>query len=437
MIILLVAYLSLFLIGFNFLWLSNSYDELRLVQVVLTLIVGGFSLFRYTKNRVSQKKIIIGMLFLILILIGLSLNHQLILYKVYDLLMWLSAILLFFALNNQNFVSEKNEFALAILILLSVIPCLNIFFSFIQLINKDIFFGWQMNAGSIRIYDSVVVPIFWIAVYLYKKNKYIKNLYPVICFFIALALFVDGARSALISLLIPLILLFLLDQNYKKIILKTFLYFFIAFITYQGFYYYYNLIHEQEKSLSIARYTSSYRSEIWLYMFELWTLNPFRGVGGGHLAQIEYPYAHHMHNVYLRLIFEWGFIGCVVLIWILSKIYHLLKSDVNVVLKMGVIAILIDGMFSGNFIYPASQVACVLFLALAFSQLPQTVSEHGSARFLNTKTLYMMTYLFFVVLVFAYLKEDMQCVGCSSKQGRAAPFFWEHGASINLDKQDE
>lgn len=435
MIILVVTYLSLFVIGFNFLWLSNSYDELRLVQVVLTLIVSGFIAFTYRKNKFSLKKIIIGISFLILI--GLSLNHQLITHKAYDLILWLSAILLLFALNNQNFGSRKNECALVTLVLFSVIPCFNIFLSFIQLIKTGIFFGWQMNAGSIRIYDSIVVPIFWIAVYLYEKNKYIKKLYPVICFLIALALFVDGARSALISLLIPLIFLLFLDQNYKKIILKTFLYIFIAFITYQGFYYYYNLIHEQEKSLSIARYTSSHRSEIWLYMFELWTQNPFRGVGGGYLAQIEHPYAHHMHNVYLRLIFEWGLVGCVVLIWILSKIYDLLKSNVNVVLKMGVIAILIDGMFSGNFIYPASQVACVLFLSLAFSQLPQKVSEHDSAQFLNTKTLYIMTYLFFVVLVFAYLKEDMQCVGCSSKQGRAAPFFWEYGASTNLDMQDE
>ena len=104
-------------------------------------------------------------------------------------------------------------------------------------------------------------------------------------------------------------------------------------------------------------------------------------------------------------------------------------------------------MFSGNFIYPASQVACVLFLALAFSQqdhkifehntFKDSVFKHSTKRLLNAKTLYIACYLFFVGMVFIFLKDDMLCFGCSSDEGRAAPFFWEHGASQMLTKRDE
>ncbi|MBU3847936.1 MAG: O-antigen ligase family protein [Candidatus Acinetobacter avistercoris] len=440
MIFLVIAYLSLFFIGYRFFWLSNSYDELRLVLIVLTFITGGLSLF-ILKSKFISKKNLTFLAFLIVILI-ISLDSEVTVYKFYDLLMWLSSFLLFYALKQENFLLNKNEFALCVVVLFSVIPCLYILFTLLGLIKTGIFFGWQMNSGSIRIYDSVIVPIFWIAVYLYEKNVYIKKAYTIICFFIALALFVDGARSALLSLFIPLIILYFSGNNYKKIVIKSFVGFLVAFILYQCVFYYYSLIYHQETALSIARYTSSYRSDIWLYMFELWKQNPFWGVGGGYLAQVQYPYGHHMHNAYLRLIFEWGFIGLVGLIWILNKMYSLMKSNVNIALKMGVLAILIDAMFSGNFIYPASQVACALFLALAFSQQDQMKFENNefqntTQQYLNTKTLYIACYLFFVVIVFVYLRYDMLCFGCSSDEGRAAPFFWEHGASQMLSKRDE
>lgn len=435
MILLIIAYLVFFLLGFSLNWISNPYDESRMLQLYLTLIVGWVAIFQFKKTIIS-KQFLISVLVIFFIVFTQIIYFQNI-FAIYDLTMWMSIFVLFMSLKRQNFNHKHAENLLGLLVVVSIIPCLFIILSIINFLEYGIFYDWQMNSGSIRIYDSVIVPIFWIALYLYEKNKYIKNLYPLICFFIALGLFIDGARSALISLLLPLVLLFFLDRNYKKVILKTFLYFFVAFITYQGVFYYYNLIHEQEKSLSIARFSSSRRSDIWLYMFEQWKQNPFWGVGGGHLAQVEYPYGHHMHNVYMRLIFEWGFVGFVVLIWILSKIYHLLKSNVNIVLKMGVIAILIDSMFSCNFIYPASQVACVLFFALAFSQLSPKISQNGFNPLLNTKILYIGAYLFFVGLVLAYLKQDMQCSGCASHEGRAAPFFWEHGASTNLDKRDE
>lgn len=440
MVVLAILYLIFFLLGFNLNWISNPYDEYRLLQIYLTIIIGMMTLFKLKE----QKKIVNNdHLFLILLLIVLAKNlYFQNIYVVYDLIMWMNLIILFIGLRGSIECYKNNEKLFVLLVFASIVPCFFIILSIIQLLQSGVFYAWQMNAGSIRIYDSVIVPIFWIAVYLHEKNKYINKFYPVICFFIALALLVDGARSAIISLIIPLILLFLLDSNYKKLTVKTIIFFGLALLAYQLTFYFYNQIYHKEVSLSISRYSSSYRSDIWLYMFEQWKLNPFWGVGGGYLAQVQYPYGHHMHNAYLRLIFEWGFIGLVGLIWILNKMYSLMKSNVNVALKMGVLAILIDAMFSGNFIYPASQVACALFLALAFSQQDQMKFENNefqntTQQYLNTKTLYIACYLFFVVIVFVYLRYDMLCFGCSSDEGRAAPFFWEHGASQMLSKRDE
>ena len=95
--------------------------------------------------------------------------------------------------------------------------------------------------------------------------------------------------------------------------------------------------------------------------------------GGGYLSEIQYKYGHHIHNLYLRLIFEWGIVGCIFLVWMIYQVIKLFR-DKNAlpIAKAGVVAILVDAMFSGSMVYPASQMACILFLAFAFSQRQQS-----------------------------------------------------------------
>ncbi|EHU2779563.1 O-antigen ligase domain-containing protein, partial [Acinetobacter baumannii] len=162
-----------------------------------------------------------------------------------------------------------------------------------------------------------------------------------------------------------------------------------------------------------------------------WKQHPFTGVGGGYLSKIQYAYGHHIHNLYLRLIFEWGIIGLIFCIWMLTQLIGLFKDKtVSLILKVGVIAVLVDAMFSGSMVYPASQIACVLFIAFTFSHRELTSSSQYSSR--STKILIALWGVLFLYITIMYLGQDLTCWSCGSYGGRMAPNFWFYGGAEHL-----
>jgi O-antigen ligase len=422
-------YLVIFILGVHFGWLANPYDESRVLQIFMTVVLGSLYLFRKESKKSEINRINLIILFFILSALFLTTNNW---FKTVDLIQWLNLGLLFFILIKSDLDSRISTNSFVVFIIFSLFAHFFIPLAFYDFLVKGYLYSWQMNSSSVRILNSVVIPIFWLSLFFKEKNKYINILYPVICYFFGLGLLVDGARSAILSLILPLFILFILNHGYRRDVLNTFIWLALAFFTYQMVYYFYNLTHEAERSLNIARYSSSYRSEMWTFMFEQWKVKPFLGTGGGYLAQIQYQYGHHIHNAYLRLVFEWGILGFIFLMWLVHHFIRLMKSNVNVVLKMGVLAIAIDAMFSGNFIYPVSQVICVLFISLAFSQMEKK-GYIESKYAINQKYFFLPIFVIYVVLVITYLGSDLMCIGCTSNEGRAAPFFWEHGGSTKLE----
>ena len=98
--------------------------------------------------------------------------------------------------------------------------------------------------------------------------------------------------------------------------------------------------------------------------------------------------------------------------------------------KAGVVAILVDAMFSGSMVYPASQMACVLFIAFTFSQRKLSFSSKFS--FLSTKILIGLWGAIFLYITIMYLGQDLMCWGCGSYAERMAPNFWFYGAAEHL-----
>lgn len=428
MIYIVLIYFIVFLFGFHLNWVENPYDEARLFQIVLVVILGAFYLLKSDHEKIKKKSILI--VFIIFIAIFLARGDD---YKNLDLILWLNVFILFIVLKKIFFNNDDLNKFLFLSIVLIVFSHIFLFFSLYNLINNSMLYDWQMSYGSIRILNSVIVPFFWLSLYLKDKDRYFKYFYPCSCYFISLGLFVDGARSALISLILPLIIIFFIDSNYRKVILKTFLIFLFSYFTYHLSFYLHDILNQRETSLSIARISTSYRAEMWKYMFEQWKMSPLIGTGGGFLAKIEYPYGHHMHNLYLRLIFEWGALGVIVLCLLITKFYQVMRSNLNLVLKMGLLAIAIDAMFSGNFIYPASQAACVSFIAIVFSKMSEIKDQDFKSKY-SQKYFFLIIYIVYLFLVIIYLREDLMCVGCSSQNGRAAPFFWENGGVLHLNK---
>lgn len=422
----IVIQLIFFFLGIRLGWVLFQYDELR----ILELLFGGIAfvvLILKTRLIFSMETILIfGSIFFLIIYYISSFS----IFQIIDLISLISLCSIFLMLS-KSFHNLKFYF---ILIISAVIPCLFIFLSIYNKFLNGIWFDWQLNGGSIRIYDSTIVPIFYLTIYLKSIDyKHIVRLYPIIIVLIGLALFFDSARSALLSCTIPIILYCFLSEKYRFLLIKTLIFMFISFFIYWLFNLVYNVNNEVDQKLSISRLDSSLRNEIWNYSYELWLKNPWSGIGGGWLAQVQYPYGYHMHNFYLRMIFEWGVVGILFLYFVLSRIVEIIKlKNISPILIIGILGIAIDGLFSGNLIYPASQLICVLYISYVFSLVKKVDSDNNFLKFILSKILIILFGFLFFYILFFYILNDISCYQCGSFGGREAPNFWYYGASEKL-----
>lgn len=421
--ILITIYIIVALSGCQVGWSIFQYDELRLLQFPLVLC----ALFILIFTRTIEYSIFTKVSFFLIVILT---TLQLINYSIFQYQELFSAITLLFILS-ALICTLRNvgniEHGIALIIVSSFIPCLFILISITNFIMYKQWFDWQFNSGTIRIYDSVILPIFFFLIFLKNKNyPYIHYFYPVAIFFFTLAWCFDGARSALLAVMIGLLVFFIYYREGRKLVLQTCSYMFLAFLVYKSTIYF-----ADKNIMTVMRTGTSMRAEMWSFVFEQWKEKPWSGVGGGYLSKIQYKYGHHMHNLYLRLIFEWGVIGCIFLVWMIYQVGRLfIDKSVLPIAKAGVAAILIDAMFSGSMVYPASQIACVLFIAFAFSQMK--VVDNLKPSIMMTKILIGLWGAIFFYITIMYLGQDLMCWGCGSYAERMAPNFWFYGAAEHL-----
>ncbi|MBJ8418073.1 O-antigen ligase family protein [Acinetobacter courvalinii] len=426
MIFLVIFYLLLFSFGFRLGYLNNQYDELRLLQILLAFI----SVFFLIKNNFNFRIKTILFFFIIYFGIWISfLNFNI--FKAQDVLMWLSIFFIFLSMLKIDFQGFKIQRYLSILVLGSVTPIFFIFLFIYDFLVSGDKNDWGVYYGSIRIFDSYIISIFWLTFFLLiKGDKIFEKIYVYIIFLIGVALFFNGARSALLSIIFPLLILWVIKIDYRSLVNRILKAFGVSFLLYNFIYIIRNLMHGNSLDINIARLSTSRRSEMWVFMYDKWKENPFIGLGGGFLAKEHYIHGYHAHNLWLRLIFEWGGVGVILLIFILNQIYILFNSKVDPVLKMGVLSIIIDATFSGSFVYPASQMSCILFLALAFSYIKQP--DFISQNLISSKILILLYVFLFFYIILKFFWMDVSCFGCMSQEGRLAPFFWEYGGTSHL-----
>jgi len=95
--------------------------------------------------------------------------------------------------------------------------------------------------------------------------------------------------------------------------------------------------------------------------------SPWLGIGPMHYAHFHNPEAAHPHNVYLQIAAEWGVpmlllvvgTGLMALRSFARAVHRcadVRQRDCGIGLFMACVAIAVDGLFSGNFVMPVSQV---------------------------------------------------------------------------------
>ena len=116
--------------------------------------------------------------------------------------------------------------------------------------------------------------------------------------------------------------------------------------------------------------------------------SPWLGIGPMHYAHFHNPEAAHPHNVYLQVAAEWGVPMLLLLLGLgtlaLCRFARAVRCcpdarqrDCGIGLFLACVAIAVDGLFSGNFVMPVSQV----WIAFTFGwAMAWTAAQHGAAR---------------------------------------------------------
>lgn len=431
MFLFLVFFLGFFLLGYKLGWSVFQYDELRLLQLFITSIIFIIIIFKFKLN-LSLKNICFFLLFFLILFFQL---YEFSVYQYQDLMLLIIIVMIPFYLGLELKQYNKLQFlnhSLLFLVICSVFPVLFITLSINDLFRDGIWYSWQMNAGNIRIYNSVVVPIIFLVIYLKSINyKYISYIYPLIVFLLTLGLWFDGARAALLSILMGLAVIFIFSKQYRKLVLGTGAVILFSFAVCNFTYYFYNQIYGVYKSLNVIRTSTSGRWELWNYVYPKWVEEPWKGVGGNFLATTNYP-LNHLHNFYLKLIFEWGILGFIFLCWISYQLKKVLTSnDVHIALKAGICAIAVDAFFSGNLVYPASQISIVLLLGLAFSQYKSNFEVTKKTKYLS-RIIILLWFGLYIYILGNYFLQDLLCFQCGSHAELMAPGFWYYGKAEHL-----
>lgn len=428
----LVAFhIFLFFLGIGYGWSVFQYDELRLIQLSICIISIVY-LVLSKKACLSIATCTVAITIFLLLIVNYENLNQ---YNKQDLLLLISFFLTLFSLKFSFEQRSEEPKLLYFIILAALIPCTFIFLSIFNYIDKGLWFDWQLNSGSIRIFDSAIIPIFYLTLYVFSEKQKLKdNIFLLCIFLIALSIFFDGARSALLSCIVPLILIFILSKENRSLIFRASVGFIAAFLVYYLTIYLFSTLNDKQVELSIARGSSSSRLDIWTFAFSEWLKSPIWGLGGGFLGGLDSINVNHLHNFYFKLVFEWGGAGLLLLICIVRKNYQYLTDDNNTILKAGILGIAMDAFFSGNLTYSGSLLTCILFLGFAYSK------EKNSIK-LNTIYLSKLVFVtfgvfFLYILVFDFY-DDFICWGCGSYMGREAPGFWYYGAAKNLIPADQ
>ncbi len=299
--------------------------------------------------------------------------------------------------------------------------------------------GWQPNFPNMRIYDSATLVCLFL---LWSRPAWLARTTMTIPVIVLAALYitsllVDGARSVLLSLTGGLIFL-AVGYRYRvqqwRVPAASIL---LGLTLFAGLW---HLVDGQLSVLGtfreLARTDGSGRLELWEKAWWIGTQVPLTGVGGGIFGVISpATTVMHPHNLPLQMLAEWGVTGICILIILGILIWQMLAARRHIasMLAAGVVATVIDSLFSANHIYPVTQILCLWIWASALSQMPEIdVKQVSSSWILATKSVILIVALAGTLAIWLQHSADLRCWGCKSKDDIGALRFWHFGRAIHL-----
>lgn len=430
----------LFYIGYLFDFLkpiySLHYDQSRVFGLLIySFIIVVYGLKENNKIHFNKKIFLYSIVLITYFLISL-LFHD---YLYFSLTEFTMLFLLAYSTYVFSIINHKQKKIHIFLCILCLLPVYNILLFFICVymsFHTGGLISWHGWADNYRFFDSMLIlPTFLCLYFAAKKNIFSKYFFILYLFYI-LMLFFDGARSALLSIIVPILLaLFVYPKNRKMLNISIIIYF-LAFIFYALY-----LMFNPLSVSTVFRDTTSGRYELWVYGLRRFLEKPLFGHGGANFSLDTQIFLTSPHNLIIQFISEWG-VGGILLIFLLLWLYfYLLKNIKNLspFIFLCAVAILIDGLFSGLFILPMSQMNFMLVIGLLLNQ----INQHRVTGIVDPSFNYQFCkYIFYIVALFCigyfllFHWEDITCLNCMGMEGINTPRFWRGGKSLHLQEID-
>ncbi len=308
------------------------------------------------------------------------------------------------------------------------------FFSFLASLPVGIFFRVDIvplypfveNVRYINSAQVILIFLPWLTVRL-KQMWGMHVLFALLASSLTLSLLlIGGARSGLLSVLLGLVVLFFTGKNKRavliysliSIVLALLLYFFTSLVSElvfnKGFTGDFFSRFGAGQLNSINAVTSS-RYDLWVLAIKVAISNPLFGIGPQHFASLS-SFVAHPHNFYLNIAAEWGIPALLLLVYLTYKYYrHLFQCLGGQVLLAVMVAILCDALWSGNTVYPISQ----MYILLVAMLVPPYQSVHGFVMSQSlTKAVAVTLAIGLVVLSVITFQSSLL------ELGEAMPRFW-------------
>lgn len=419
--LLIALYLLVFVFGFTTRNDYTFYNEYKVIQIILLLVLGLSALF-YRRFFISK----VELLFFACIVVGSCFWAQ----PAFIITELLLAYLLY-----QCFTFLKyRQLTSKIIVLASLTMFVQLPFSLWDYVNTGNYQAiWYPLTWNIRVYDSYFLILSIFAVWFYLTKQAYRCLYLLFLFLAFFAILLDGGRSATIAYTLFIAIVSMAYRQVRWHFIFTYAASWFAYLSVTYAASFANTSGSDGMSLQVARESSSGRIDLWINAYQCWSQHPIIGCGFYQLEQYSNLSAHP-HNLFIQVLTETGLLGFGFLIYIIFMIIKRIdwSQHQSYFVMAALLAVGVDLFFSGVHIYPVTQMALLwLFVFLLKnpefsypSHFNQVITHRQS---MTHRMLPVMIYLV-ISIWFIYLLSHTNAL--SSETPITPPRFWVYGYQL-------
>ncbi|WP_336956232.1 O-antigen ligase family protein [Acinetobacter johnsonii] len=409
----LALYFLTFILGVSLGVSYNFYNEARVLEVLLLLGFGFYSVF--SKEIFFSKKEYLFLVVFISYLFFLK-NSQFIIFD----------ILLFYLLYKSFFILNYNLVVSKIIVLSSFLIFMTFPLSLLGYWGDGVYRNWYPMPWNIRVYNSYFLILLIFSTWLLMRGNRYTWVYLLFTYLSLLSILLDGGRSALLAYSTFFIIVIIFN---KKVRLKLIFIYIISWLSFLLIVFSAGIASD---GISIARVTTSRRSDLWVHALQCWIESPIFGCGFYQLGAYENLSAHP-HNLFIQILTETGVMGfsflALIIFGVLRNISWNIKENYFVIAAF--FAIGVDLSFSGIHIYPITQVGLLwLFVFLLKNPEFRHAKYFSDILVQNPKSVWVVNFIIYLIITCAFIYLFVNTSALSESLAVTPPRFWEYGYQL-------